>query len=136
MATLVILRGIPGSGKTTYAETYKQTHPGDWVIASADSFFYEDGKYKFNPTLLQAAHDNCYVTAFKAIREGKNVIVDNTNRRVMEFEHYMHIPGVKTLEIHRLMGDFGSTKHIPDHTMQIHRARYEPHPKDMKKFPR
>lgn len=135
MATLIILRGIPGSGKSTYAASYKQTHPGTWVIVSADSFFIVNGKYNFDPKMLQAAHDCCYNSAVRAISEGKNVILDNTNRRIDEFSRYMHIPGIETIEIHRLMADFGSTKAIPPRIMEMHRTEYEPHPLDRKKVP-
>lgn len=135
MATLIILRGIPGSGKSCYARMIKTTWPGQWVIASADEYFMVDGKYKFDRKNLQKAHDFSYDTARRAIAQGKNVIVDNTNRRIGEFSRYMAIPGVNVIEIHRIMGDFGSTKGVPESVMDVHRNEYEAHPADKKKIP-
>ena len=132
--TLTIMRGVPGSGKSTKAKAL-----GGFVLSTDDFFMTaeDNPKYLFNPKQLGAAHAWNQNRARDAMTAGiEHVIVDNTNRRVMEFERYMRIPGIKTVEIHRLMGDFGSSKPIPDHTMQIHRIQYEPHPNDMKKFPR
>ena len=43
--TLYILRGIPGSGKTTHAKRLAGTNG---VIISADDYFMRDGEYCFD----------------------------------------------------------------------------------------
>lgn len=56
LGTVTILRGIPGSGKSTYQTEYcpKAT------VFSADHFFIEeDGHYNFDPTKLPDAHAQC-----------------------------------------------------------------------------
>lgn len=40
MNTLIMMVGIPGSGKTTYAKMLKSTHP-DWEYVSRDEVRYE-----------------------------------------------------------------------------------------------
>jgi predicted kinase len=72
---VVILRGAPGSGKSTYA---KKKYP-KYRIVSADYYMEENGVYKFSPTKLQDAHNACKRDFLHALEAGENVVVDNTN---------------------------------------------------------
>jgi predicted kinase len=80
MAKVTIMRGVPGSGKSTCAKML-QSLESNTIIASADDYFLdlETGEYKFNPSKLGVAHTSCYLKIIVALSEGKNVIVDNTN---------------------------------------------------------
>ncbi len=51
---LYIVRGIPGSGKSTFA---KQLVGADFLVCEADKYFMVDGEYKFDATKLKQAHD-------------------------------------------------------------------------------
>lgn len=94
---VIIMRGIPGSGKSTWAKTH---HPGA-VFCSADDYFTgpSDGMYRFDPTLLSEAHDQCLIKYLKALefahecRPGPNndIVVDNTNIRVFELAPYYRL---------------------------------------------
>jgi hypothetical protein len=53
MKTLYLLRGLPGSGKSTVAKTFGGLH------VEADQYFMEDGVYKFDVTKLGLAHNYC-----------------------------------------------------------------------------
>lgn len=85
-----ILRGIPGSGKSTYAE--KKTRIDDLAvqIVSADSYHYVDGVYKFKSENLSEAHKKCKKDFHQYIQEKDLdlLIVDNTNITRQEFEPY------------------------------------------------
>ena len=50
---LYIARGLPSSGKSTFAKTLGGTH------FEADMFFMVDGEYKFDHTKLKEAHEWC-----------------------------------------------------------------------------
>ena len=53
---LILLRGIPGSGKTTFAE---ETWP-DFLVLEADKYFYDkEGNYNFDASKLGEAHRWC-----------------------------------------------------------------------------
>ena len=53
---LFLVRGLPGSGKTSFA-----THIwNDYAVCEADKFFYDkEGNYNFDPSKLKEAHDWC-----------------------------------------------------------------------------
>lgn len=89
---LFIMRGLPGSGKSYWAEQI-QIHYGlrDCSIMSADNYFYTSaGEYAFDPTKLDAAHMSCYRAVSKAAHSNlPHVIVDNTNVSRAEFTPYV-----------------------------------------------
>jgi hypothetical protein len=90
---MIILRGIPGAGKTTIAEI---CFP-NFVKCSADDHFMVNGKYIFNRYELQLAHDNCFAKAFKNLKAGKSVIIDNTNGKISDFARYLKIRNVNII---------------------------------------
>jgi len=72
---LTLIRGLPGAGKSTYA----QTHFSKSLHFEADQFFeLNNGEYKFDPALISCAHDWCYSNTVKALRWGYDVVVTNT----------------------------------------------------------
>ena len=81
-----IMRGIPGSGKSTQA---RQLAGSTGKIHSTDDYFMQDGKYVFDPNKLGRNHQLNF-QAFKAdLQLGVSpVIVDNTNARKWEYENY------------------------------------------------
>ena len=83
----IIVSGVPGSGKTYYAETISGKHdPAHVGIASADSFV--DYSKEVRPQLPRA-HQECFLTAL-ALLEDKTplVIIDNTNLSGIEIAPY------------------------------------------------
>ena len=87
---MVIVRGLPGSGKTTMVmNCIKPDDRRNWRICSADHFFLtEDGQYEFKPWLIGMAHEACKVKCVKAMMNGLNVVIDNTNSCYWEYELY------------------------------------------------
>lgn len=74
---VIILRGLPGAGKTTWVA---QNAPKDAVVCSADHWFQKDGQYVFNREQLGDAHRECQVRFEAALaNKAETVIVDNTN---------------------------------------------------------
>jgi hypothetical protein len=53
---LFLIRGLPGSGKTSFATAIWN----DYAVCEADKFFVgEDGIYRFDATKLKYAHEWC-----------------------------------------------------------------------------
>lgn len=93
MKTVTVLRGISGSGKSTFT---KKNHPNA-VVCSADNFFIDkEGNYNFDPRKLSEAHRYCMSTFLTALEEGKeDVVVDNTNIRLWEASPYISVAAAK-----------------------------------------
>ena len=91
--TVIIMRGISGSGKSTRAKELAAAHDEFAVsICSADDFFMRNGVYEFRRQDLAAAHAQCLRDFVNALWEGVPlVIVDNTNTRISEFQPYARV---------------------------------------------
>nr|XP_033480458.1 NEDD4-binding protein 2 [Epinephelus lanceolatus] len=86
---LVLLRGAPGSGKSTMAKALLEHNPGG-VKLSTDDFFTRHGKYQFDPTALGEAHDWNHKRAKEAFERGATpIIIDNTNMQAWEMKPYV-----------------------------------------------
>ena len=89
MRNVVIMRGLPGSGKSTVAKKLAATVEGA-VIVSADDGLMVGGQYQFDVTKLGAAHGACQAAFKTALAFNKPlVIVDNTNTTPQEIQRYM-----------------------------------------------
>lgn len=84
---LYIVRGLPGSGKSTIASTFGVE------VAEADQFFVnaETGLYEFDVSQLAAAHNFCQVKALNALAAGKSVAVANTFTQAWEMAPYLEM---------------------------------------------
>lgn len=69
MVTLYIIRGLPGTGKSTLGKTLAPD-----ASFAADDYFMVDGEYKFDPTKLGEAHAQCQATVRKALKEKKDIV--------------------------------------------------------------
>lgn len=76
--SIVILSGVPGSGKSTWAKRYP-----DAVVCSADDFFRHR---PFDPLQLGLAHQLCFRKFLDSMH--KQVVVDNTNLTIGEIAPY------------------------------------------------
>lgn len=124
MSTLILIRGIPGSGKTTLAK--KLAAETNTVHHEADDFFMVDGEYKFNPKYLQQAHSHCFVNIREALESGPSAIVANTFTQAWEIQTYLELAkklGVNTRIIHCL-GNYGSIHNVPAEKIEQMQARF------------
>lgn len=89
---IYILRGIPGSGKTTWADN-KIQKDGGGIICSANHFFETEWGYRFDEELLHDAHLSCLkkFTEKARLRDEDDVFVDNTNVRAVDVAPYVGI---------------------------------------------
>lgn len=87
--TVIILRGIPGNGKSTLAE-YLNGLTDDAVICCADDYFTDDkGNYNFDASKLFQAHRECSYKFEEAVKYSKPlVILANTNTRTSDVNNY------------------------------------------------
>jgi tRNA uridine 5-carbamoylmethylation protein Kti12 len=79
---VIILAGIPGSGKSTYIEGLMKTFSEDISVSivSADHYFIKYGTYKYVAHDIPHAHKQCQNRFSDALDMDVDVIfVDNTN---------------------------------------------------------
>lgn len=88
MASLTLIRGLPGSGKSTIA---KRMQTSNTVHLEADMYFMLDSEYKFDPSKLSDAHNWCQKMTSQALREGSDVIVSNTFTTAWELKFYFDL---------------------------------------------
>jgi len=87
---LIILRGIPGSGKTTFANYLANLT--DSNAFAADDYFYKNGKYMFNAGQLHMAHTMCQSNVRKAMKGNEHMItVHNTATTEKELKPYFDL---------------------------------------------
>jgi hypothetical protein len=93
-----IMRGIPGSGKSTWMNDFIQSSSGGCFVCSADLFFMDDHKfgsvYKFDASKLGAAHKWCFEQFLAEMNQNSFLLVDNTNIRIWELAPYYRLSEV------------------------------------------
>ncbi len=88
MAKIWIMRGLPGSGKSTKA--IKICKNNNWpTIVSSDDYFIAGDNYYFDPMKLGSAHRWSQWKVRQLINAGRDVILDNTNLQWKEMKSYI-----------------------------------------------
>ncbi|XP_019408428.1 PREDICTED: NEDD4-binding protein 2 [Crocodylus porosus] len=86
---LVLLRGVPGSGKSFLARNLLEDNPGG-IILSTDDYFYKNEQYQYDANCLGEAHEWNKIQAKKAFEKGVSpIIIDNTNIQAWEMKPYI-----------------------------------------------
>ena len=130
---LFLVRGLPGSGKTTFA-----THIwNEYAICEADKFFYDkEGNYNFDATKLRIAHEWCKNQVEIRMKDNQlneqfypEIVVSNTFTQEWEMEAYYKLAeryGYKVFSIIVENRHEGVNQHgVPDDKLQQMRERFE-----------
>lgn len=123
---LYLIRGISGSGKSTYAKHLMKQNP-TLSHYEADMFFYKDGEYNFNPTLIKDAHAWCKNKTEEDLKHGKSVIVSNTFTQKWELEPYIQLAqkyGAKLI-IKKASGNYQNIHNVPQEVLNNMKSRWE-----------
>lgn len=121
---LIIIRGIPGSGKSTFVTQKLMPEYKKLGLSvghfEADMFLMKDGKYDWSPEKACAAHKKCQESVEKSLSENDVTIVSNTFVRVSDMRPYIKMAEAvgADIDVYRSQGNFGSVHNVPDETIK------------------
>ncbi len=121
MPKLTIVRGVPGSGKSTYAKSLGIFH------VEADMYFQRNGKYDWYPDAVKQAHAWCKAMVEIAIDGAVDLVVSNTFVKRWEMQWYFDIANAHNyqIEIINMQGNYGSIHNVPQETIDRMKANFE-----------
>lgn len=129
MKTLYLVRGVPGSGKSTFAKSLGGTH------FETDSYFMVDGEYKFDFTKLKEAHKWCQDSVNTSMilnhTTGSHevIVVSNTFTQEWEMKPYFEMAeswGYRVFSIIVENRHGGVNEHgVPEDKIEVMKNRFE-----------
>ncbi len=122
---LTIVRGLPGSGKSKFANSLKGV-----VTVDDDSFFETDDGYKFKEEYYKDSFKYIQAMAMYHLFRGKSVVVTSPFIKVKDITPFKGIAKRYNaiFEIVEVKGNYGSTHGVPVAVMQDMRDNWEVYP--------
>lgn len=122
---LILVRGIPGSGKSTFAKALGGVH------YEADMFFLDQqSNYVFDPSKIKDAHSWCQSHCLHLMEEGESrIVISNTFTQGWEMKPYMDMAiendyTVFTIVVENRHGGV-NTHGVPEDKLQAMKDRFE-----------
>jgi len=121
---LILVRGIPNSGKTTVAQMFGK------AICCADDYYMHDGEYKWKAEDIGNAHAWCQRKCRRFMKvQVERIIVANTSTTEREMQPYMDLArqfGYKVFSVIVETRHNGKNNHnVPEVTLDKMRERFQ-----------
>ena len=128
---LILLRGIPGSGKTTLGEVILRTPNKQLKPLSADDYFIDEhGNYNFDETKLKEAHNDCQQRCSHLMQNDvMKIVISNTFTQEWEMQPYYQMAERYNYRIHSVIVENrheGINEHnVPEEKLLQMKNRFE-----------
>lgn len=126
--SLTLIRGIPGSGKSTFAKQLQDLLPPLCFIVEADQFLTDsNGTYKYDPSLVKEAHKWCQERTNGILKLKHSVIVSNTFIRKWEMQPYLDMASKLNIPVTTIImnNEFKSIHDVPQSVINRMKAQFE-----------
>jgi predicted kinase len=121
---LVLIRGLPGSGKSTAARQYFN----DCIHLEADMYFTSpQGEYIYDASKIKQAHAWCQESTRIFLNNNKNVVVSNTFTTRKELDFYITYANENNIPyvVFRMKNNYGSIHNVPQEAINRMSLRFE-----------
>jgi len=127
---LVICRGIPGSGKSTFAKKL----PG-FLHLETDMYWHKNplNEYRYDASKIYDAHKWCQGEVKQQLKWKKNVAVSNTFTTLKEFKEYelmseeLKVP----MLVVKCVGEWKDVHGVPEEALVRMRSRWVDYPGEL-----
>jgi predicted kinase len=126
MSDLIIIRGLPGSGKSTRAKEILLSMDACKHFEN-DMFHIVDGNYHFKIENILDAQRWCQGSTAFWLNRGHSVIVSNTFIKIIDMEAYFDMAksyGAR-LKIIEMKSNYGSIHNVPDKALKTMEKGWE-----------
>lgn len=130
MKSLILLRGIPGCGKSSLGEALTEGDKKGKVFSADDYFTDEKGNYNFDITKRGLAHLDCHRRAEEAMISGINrILIADTFTRESEMKPYYDLGNKYDYRVYSVVVENrhnGKNVHrVPEEVIQGMRDRFK-----------
>ena len=125
MKELFLLRGLPGAGKSTLANSIGGSH------MEADKYFIDGGEYKFDASKLKEAHAWCQFIVEEEMNylKEERIVVSNTFTQAWEMQPYFDLAEKYGYRVYSLIVENrhdGKNQHgVPEEKLVQMKNRFE-----------
>jgi predicted kinase len=130
---LILLRGVPGSGKSTLGDVilYSPGSTNTNNVLSADDFFIdENGNYNFDIGKIKEAHNQCQLKCAERMKlQLSKIVVANTFTQNWEMKPYFEMAERYHYRVHCIIVE---NRHgnknihdVPEEKVQIMKDRFD-----------
>lgn len=119
---LTIIRGIPGSGKSTFAK-----ENFNCLILENDMYHMHNGNYEWKFSNMKYATNFIYETCKNALHNGMDVVVANTFTKVKFIVPYKRLAEEMdaNFEVLRCAGNWQNTHNVPQDVLESMSTNFE-----------
>lgn len=124
---LILIRGLPGSGKSTFAKTFNCFH------VESDMFFIRDGKYEWTASKNAEAARNREQFVRLALQCNMDVVVSDVFYQTSEIEPYIKMAQEYRADftVYKMNNSFRNIHNVSQVQLEIFKKRWEEFPSEI-----